>query len=175
MKIKLEKQGTIVIVRAAINDTDPTTGDKIKNSNDLASFYKNINKELQKRPDCCNWFTEIKKLKRSVSDYSEYKFYENSIRDAIIASLGLKKRADDCFVSLSYANIDDFSKALEKGYEWLLANKSIIKKKLQDEATQEHAEIKRELSDLINQEISGDEEDIDHEAMMRAKRGVSQQ
>lgn len=175
MKIKLEKQGTIVIVRAAIDDIDPATGGKIKNSSDLASFYKNIDKELQKRPDCCKWFTEIKKLKRSFSDYSEYKFYENSIRDAIIASLRLKKRADDCFVSISYTNIDDFSQALQKGYEWLLANKNIIEKKLQDQATQERAEIKRELSELINQEISGDEEDIDHEAMMRAKRGVSQQ
>lgn len=174
MKIKLEKQGTIVIVRAAIDDINPTTGSIIKTMEDLKSFYKNINKELQKKPGC-KWFTEIEKLKRSFSHYKGYKFYENGIRDAIIASLGLKKRADDCFVSLSYTNIDDFSQALQKGYEWLLINKDSIKEKLQDKAIQEQAEIKRELSDLINQEISGDEEDIDHEAMMRAKRGVSQQ
>ena len=157
MKIKLEKQGTTIIVRAASGDIDPTTNSIIKTMLELENFYKNIGEELQKKPGY-KWFNEINELKNSFSGYSEYGFYENNIRYAIIESLGLKKRADGCFVSLSYTNIDDFSQVLEKGCEWLLANKNTIKEKLQNESNQEDMKIKREFLDLIDQKVLNDDQ-----------------
>lgn len=159
MKIKLEKQGTTVIVRAAAGDIDPATNSVITTMSELENFYKNIGKELQKKPGY-KWFNEINELKNSFSGYSDYGFYENNIRYAIIESLGLKKRADGCFISFSYTNIDDFSQALEKGCEWLLANKNSIKENLQNELNQEDMKIKGEFLDLIDLGVLDDESDL---------------
>lgn len=153
MNIKLPEQGTIIDIYTAYGDIDPANNSSANTRAELNAVNRNIPKELAKKSGA-RWFTEVSKLKEFFTEYQDYKFYEKSIREIITTSLGLKKCTDGSAVSLSYKNIDDLDRVFQSGYEWLLANKNIILEELENKAKQEHMELKREFSSLIDQEVS---------------------
>jgi hypothetical protein len=153
MKIELPEQGIEIIVSGAIGDIDPVSDNPVVTVAELNQLNQNIHQKLAERLGYYLWSAGIKQIRRIFSSYQEYKFYEKSIRELIIASLGLKQHADGSITSLTYQNIDDLARVFQLGYEWLWTNKTTIRQELKHKARREFEETAFATSQLIDQYV----------------------
>lgn len=180
MKIVLPQTGRVIEFYVEIGDINFNSGKPITSNYECDKLsgmatYQKILENL----DHNNWFADMPEIYNFLDEYREYKFYESSVRNIIISSLGLVKNNSGDAVGLSCKEVSGLVEVFKAGHEWILANKEAILADLNHKMTQEAAALKAEFASLVDQEISDQESlhqpaEIAHDAAEVAQAEVAQ-